>query len=236
MEVFFLSYCYFYWLKGKLLLIFTILVVTIQKKLNQIIFTMKKIVLFLGILFCVQTNAQSSKREEGIVIGVKGGLNMSNFMGDIEDQSMRTSVHLGFLAEIIVSDNFSVQPELLYSGQGSSDNITPGFSRIKLDYITLPVLGKFGLTDNLSFEAGPQLGFLVSAKNKTEEENKKLDKVKSLDFGLSAGLEYELSNGVIFQGRYNLGLTDTGLVEELTGVTNKRASNSVIQFSVGYLF
>ena len=26
---------------------------------------MKKIVLFLGILFCVQTNAQSSKREEG---------------------------------------------------------------------------------------------------------------------------------------------------------------------------
>ncbi|MFY8213907.1 MAG: porin family protein [Flavobacterium sp.] len=193
---------------------------------------MKKIVLFLGILFCVQTNAQSSKREEGIVIGVKGGLNMSNFMGDIKDQSMRTSVHLGLLAEIIVSDNFSVQPELLYSGQGSSDYSKPGFSRIKLDYITLPVLGKFGLTDKLSFEAGPQLGFLVSAKNKTEEENKKLDKVKTLDFDLSAGLEYELSNGVIFQGRYNIGLTDTGL----TGDSNKRASNWVIQFSVGYIF
>lgn len=193
---------------------------------------MKKIVLFLGILFCVQTNAQSSKREEGIVLGVKGGLNMSNFMGDIKDQSMRTSVHLGLLAEIIVSDNFSVQPELLYSGQGSSDKSAPGFRRIKLDYITLPVLGKFGLTDKLSFEAGPQLGFLVSSKYKTDETNNKIEGIKTLDFGLNAGLEYELSNGVIFQGRYNLGLTDTGI----TGDSNKRASNSVIQFSIGYLF
>ena len=194
---------------------------------------MKKIVLFLGILFCVQTNAQSSKREEGIVIGIKGGLNMSNFMGDVEDQGMRTSIHLGLLAEIIVSDNFSVQPELLYSGQGSTyTGSAPGFARTKLDYLTLPVLGKFGLTDKLSFEAGPQLGFLVSAKRKTNTSNDKIEGVKTLDFGLNAGLEYELGSGVIFQGRYNLGLTDTGL----TGDSNKRASNSVIQFSIGYLF
>ena len=194
---------------------------------------MKKIVLFLGILFCVQTNAQSSKREEGIVIGIKGGLNMSNFMGDVEDQGMRTSIHLGLLAEIIVSDNFSVQPELLYSGQGSTyTGSAPGFARTKLDYLTVPVLGKFGLTDKLSFEAGPQLGFLVSAKTKTNTSNDKIEGVKTLDFGLNAGLEYELGSGVIFQGRYNLGLTDTGL----TGDSNKRASNSVIQFSIGYLF
>jgi hypothetical protein len=194
---------------------------------------MKKIILCLGILFCVQTNAQSSKREEGIVIGVKGGLNMSNFMGDVEDQGMRTSIHLGLLAEIIVSDNFSVQPELLYSGQGSTyTGSAPGFARTKLDYLTVPVLGKFGLTDKLSFEAGPQLGFLVSAKRKTNTSNDKIEGVKTLDFGLNAGLEYELGSGVIFQGRYNLGLTDTGL----TGDSNKRASNSVIQFSVGYLF
>jgi hypothetical protein len=197
---------------------------------------MKKIVLFLGILFCVQTNAQSSKREEGIVIGIKGGLNMSSFMGDIKDQSMRTSIHLGLLAEIIVSDKFSVQPELLYSGQGSSDNSVSGFSRYKLDYITLPILGKFGLTDKLSFEAGPQLGLLVSAKNKTDDANAKIDGVKTLDFGLNAGLEYELSSGVIFQGRYNLGLTNVDGSPLITANSNKRASNSVIQFSIGYLF
>jgi hypothetical protein len=161
---------------------------------------------------------------------------MSNFMGDVEDQGMRTSVHLGFLAEIIVSDNFSVQPELLYSGQGSSDKRAAGFRRIKADYITLPILGKFGLTDNLSFEAGPQLGFLVSSKYKTDDTNEKIDNIKTLDFSLNAGLEYELSNGVIFQGRYNIGLTNVDGHPVIAPDSNKRASNSVIQFSVGYLF
>jgi hypothetical protein len=54
-----------------------------------------------------------------------------------------------------------------------------------------------------------------------------------MDFSVAAGLEYELKNGVIFQGRYTLGLTNVGgtLVPE-----NDRAFNTAIQFSVGYLF
>jgi hypothetical protein len=179
-------------------------------------------------------HAQKSKREEGIKLGIKGGLNVSNLMGDVDDVAIRTSVHLGLLAEIIVNDKFSVQPELLYSGQGSTYNgDIPGFSRTKLDYVTLPVLAKFKLVNNLSLEAGPQLGFLVSAKKKTNNSNDKIEGVKTLDFSVGAGLEYELKSGVIFQGRYNLGLTNVGgdLVPD-----NKRASNSVIQASVGYLF
>lgn len=196
---------------------------------------MKKIFTVL-LISCtlLSVHAQKSKREEGIKLGIKGGLNVSNLMGDVEDQGMRTSVHLGLLAEIIVSDNFSVQPELLYSGQGSTyTGSVPGFNRTKLDYVTLPVLAKFKLVNQLSFEAGPQLGILVSAKSKTNNSNDKIDGIKTLDFGLGAGLEYELKNGVIFQGRYNLGLTNIGgdIVPD-----NKRASNSVIQVSVGYLF
>ena len=195
---------------------------------------MKKTIIVLSAIFiCTFVSAQKTKRDEGIKLGVKGGLNISNFMGDIEDQGMRTSVHLGLLAEIIVSDKFSLQPELLYSGEGSTyTGPDPGFARTKLDYLTVPVLGKFGLTDKLSLETGPQLGFLISAKNKTNDLNEKINNLKTIDFGLNAGLNYELNNRVFFQARYNLGLTDTGL----TGVSNKRASNSVIQFSVGCLF
>ncbi|MBS1535606.1 MAG: PorT family protein [Bacteroidetes bacterium] len=196
---------------------------------------MKRIFVVLFVTCSLLTvQAQKSKREEGIKLGIKGGLNASNLMGDVEDQGMRTSIHLGLLAEIIVNDKFSVQPELLYSGQGSTyTGDIPGFSRTKLDYVTLPVLAKFKLVNNLSLEAGPQLGFLVSAKNKTNNSNDKIDGVKTLDFSVGAGLEYELKSGVIFQGRYNLGLTNVGgdLVPD-----NKRASNSVIQVSVGYLF
>lgn len=194
---------------------------------------MKKVFLvFFACCTVLTVHAQKSKREEGIKIGIKGGLNASNLMGDVEDVTLRTGVHLGFLAEIIVTDKFSIQPELLYSAQGATVTSTGG-GRIKLDYITLPVLAKFPLASGLSLEAGPQMGILVSSRYKTNDTNDKIEGVKSIDFSVGAGLEYELKNGVIFQGRYNLGLSNIG--GDLVA-PNKRVSNSVIQISVGYLF
>lgn len=195
---------------------------------------MKKII-FLFIIFSTTiVFSQKSKLDEGIKLGIKGGLNVSNLMGDVEDLDLgiRTSVHIGMLAEIIVSDKFSIQPELLYSGQGATVGSNPGFLRKKLNYITLPVMAKFPVLKGLYLETGPQVGFLISAKDKTNDSNDKIKGIKTIDFGLNAGLNYEFKNGVFIQGRYNLGLTDTGA----TGDANKRASNSVIQFSLGCLF
>ena len=63
------------------------------------------------------------------------------------------------------------------------------------------------------------------------DSNDKIEDTKTIDFGLNAGLNYELNNGVFFQARYNLGLTDVGIAGD-----NNRASNAVIQFSIGKLF
>ncbi|MFN8274138.1 MAG: porin family protein [Flavobacteriaceae bacterium] len=192
---------------------------------------MKRIFVVLFVTCSLLTvHAQKSKREEGIKLGIKGGLNVSNLSGDIKDVAIRTSIHLGLLAEIIVTDKFSIQPELMYSGQGATVTSTGG-GRLKYDYVNLPVLAKFPVANGLSFEAGPQLGFLVSAKYKTNDSNDKIEDTKTLDFGLGGGLEYELKNGVIFQARYNLGLTNINSASD-----NFRVSNNVIQASVGYLF
>lgn len=190
----------------------------------------KSIILVVAVCATSIMSAQKSKLDEGVKLGIKGGLNISSFMGDMDDITIRTSIHAGLVAEFIVSDKFSVQPELLYSGQGASRTDTGG-GRYKFDYITLPVLAKFPIAKSLSLETGPQVGFLISNKYKTNDSNKKVDDIKTIDFGLNAGLNYELKNGVFFQARYNLGLTDTGLAGD-----NKRASNSVIQFSIGKLF
>jgi hypothetical protein len=190
----------------------------------------KTLIVLIAIGIGAFANAQKTKQDEGIKLGIKGGLNVSNLMGDVKDVAIRTSIHAGLVAEIIVNDKFSIQPELLYSGQGASDTSTGG-GRIKLDYITLPVLGKFPIAKNLSLETGPQIGFLVSGKEKTNDSNETIPNTKTIDFGLNAGLNYELNNGVFFQARYNLGLTDIGFYGD-----NKRASNSVIQFSIGKLF
>lgn len=193
----------------------------------------KRFCIILLLLVSAQFFGQKSKKDVGIVFGLKGGLNVSNFSGDITHNSNRTSIHMGLLSEIVVSDNFSLQPELLYSGQGFSGSSTPGFSRSKYDYINIPVLAKIYLTEKLSIEAGPQIGFLVSAKEKTEMDKLTIPNQKTVDFGLNLGLAYDLQNGIFFQTRYNLGLSNVNAGPNENAV---KQTNSVFQFSTGIIF
>ena len=194
---------------------------------------MKKIIIIIMIISYTITNAQKSKKEEGIVFGIKGGLNISNFIGDIKDNTFRTSVHLGIFSEIMVNDRFSIQPEILYSGQGFSGSSEPGFSRSKYNYINIPVLAKIYVADRISVEAGPQIGFLLSAKERTDNDNITIKNQKIVDFGLNLGLAYDLKNGVFFQTRYNLGLSNINSADNTNAV---KYTNSVIQLSVGVHF
>lgn len=72
---------------------------------------MKKLILLVAIaLFTFNVNAQ------GVDFGVKAGANFASIGGDdTDDFGTRTSFHFGVTAGISVSDNFSVQPELVYS-------------------------------------------------------------------------------------------------------------------------
>jgi hypothetical protein len=193
----------------------------------------KEVYIILLLLFSIPFFGQKSKKDEGIVFGMKGGLNISNFIGDIEDNKFRTSIHLGLISEIIISDKVSLQPEILYSGQGYSGKITPGFSRSKYDYLNLPILAKIYLSEKISIETGPQIGFLISAKEKTETDKITIENQNNIDFGLNIGLAYELNSGVFFQTRYNLGLSN---VNQSNSSDALRYSNSVIQFSTGIIF
>ena len=54
--------------------------------------------------------------------GVKGGVNFANYTGgDISGVDFKTitSYHMGAVMELKVFENFAIQPELLYSTQGS---------------------------------------------------------------------------------------------------------------------
>lgn len=178
-------------------------------------------------------NAQSSKREEGIKFGVKAGINASNFAGDLQNNKMRNGLHIGFVSEIIVSDQFSIQPELLYSAQGYK-NETPGsFSKSKFDYINLPILVKYYAVDKLSIEAGPQVGFLLNSVNRSNNGNTDINDQSTVDFGIDLGLGYELPSGVFFQGRYNLGITNANNAANADAF---KYTNSVFQLSIGVLF
>ncbi|MEL0644823.1 porin family protein [Olleya sp. Ti.3.14] len=189
---------------------------------------------------------------QDINFGAKAGVNFATVGGDIEDVDARTSFHVGAVAEIMISDKFSVQPELMYSSQGFgseySDEIlgtTVNYEEtLKLDYINLPVMAKYYVTEGLSIEAGPQIGFLMSADyefeasaggdSESESEDAK-DDFKSIDFGFGAGIGYKLDNGLNFSARYTLGLANIAEDAE-EGESDFSIQNNVFQVSVGFFF
>ncbi len=76
---------------------------------------MKKLFLFAAIAVFGFTSVNAQE----VTFGAKAGLNLASVSGDNTDEiDGRTAFHVGAIAEIAISDVFSVQPELLYSAQG----------------------------------------------------------------------------------------------------------------------
>ncbi len=168
---------------------------------------------------------------QDIKFGVKAGLNLSTLQPELTES--RTSFHLGAVAEIQLSDVFSIQPELLYSAQGAKDQDDSDNNEIfRVDYLTLPVLAKYYLIDGLSVEGGPQVGFLLSSEGEDNGETADLkDVTKGLDIGLAFGLGYKMDNGLNFGLRYFLG-SDVNDIDE----DSEEFKNRVFQLSIGYFF
>lgn len=186
---------------------------------------MKKLLLSAAAVmaFSFATQAQEVK------FGAKAGLNIADFGGDAETSGSRTGLHIGGVAEIKLTETFSVQPELVYSMQGAKEEFAGVEADLKFDYLNIPIMAKYYLMEGLSIEAGPQVGFLMSAK--AEDEDIK-DGYKSIDFALNGGVAYDLPMGVFFQARYSAGLSD---INDTEGVDAK-ITNNVISLSVGYKF
>ncbi len=204
---------------------------------------MKKFLFLMVVLMgiTISSNAQTK-------FGVKAALNISNFSGDdFDDLDSRTAPAFGVFAQIGINDKLTFQPELLYSMQGAKSSYSEsGYEsedKIKVDYLQIPLLMKYYVIEGLSINAGPQIGFLLSAKDDWEynyggeseegEEDIK-DYFKSMDLALALGLGYELESGLGFDFRYNLGLSN--VVEEDEMGMDAEGTSSVIQFAVSFTF
>jgi opacity protein-like surface antigen len=176
---------------------------------------MKNLFLAVSLLFLGVTVANA----QGLKFGAKIGANFYNLNGEGPNGDNLTSFHVGALVEVNVLENFSVQPELLYSSQGTDYQN----EKLKLEYVALPVLAKFYLiTDKLSLEAGPQFSFLINDDVKGQFD------AKTFDFAAVGGLGYNLTSFLFVQARYVVGLTDTSKDASVT--------NRVFQLSAGLRF
>lgn len=207
---------------------------------------MKKVVLSaIAVMVFGFANAQEVK------YGLKGGLNLSNFSGDTEDVNLKSKAgfNIGGFVEIKLSDKYAIQPELLYSTQGSKvkgefvqidDVLYRGNVCFNLSYINVPVMFKYYVVDKFNVEAGPQIGFLASAKTKTTIDgyngSNELDAkeiFKSIDFGLNLGVGCDFTENIFASARYNLGLAN---IAKTDAGDDSKIHNSVFSLSVGYKF
>ncbi|MDN3672166.1 porin family protein [Flavobacterium branchiarum] len=192
---------------------------------------MKKITLsIIAVLAFGFANAQETK------FGVKGGLNVTNFAGgNYYDAKSLVGFHVGGFAEIKIIKRLAIQPELLFSTQGAKMKF-PGESDFnsKLNYLNVPVLAKFFVTKEFTVEAGPQIGFLLSAKQ--DGENAK-DLYKTTDLGFNFGAGYSFTENVFVNIRYTVGVSNVGdyNVEDLEDYYDS-PKNSVLALSLGYKF
>ena len=205
---------------------------------------MKKVFLGAAIAMSSLTFAQQ--------FGVKGGMNVSSLSDDatLSDQESKIGFNAGVFVNAPLAENFSIQPEVLYNDLGSKvtrsteilgNTYSADYSR-NLGYISVPVMFQYNATPGFYLEAGPQFGFLVSAKDKFKNSTNgstdnativALDKdnFNTFDFGIGLGAGYYFTPNLGLTARYTAGLSDT-----ITDNPGDSVKNNVFQVGLAYKF
>jgi opacity protein-like surface antigen len=188
---------------------------------------MKKIILSIAAVMAFGfANAQDVK------YGAKAGLNMSNYSGDAEGTSSKIGFQIGAFAEYGISDKISIQPELLFSNLGAKADFEGTEVTMNQNYLIIPVMAKYAITDAFSLEAGPQIGFLMSAKWKAAGESVDAkDAYNSTDFGFNIGAGYDVAENINIGLRYSMGLSNI-----IKDSGDSKTQNSNIGLTLGYKF
>lgn len=192
---------------------------------------MKKVI----IVFAIACLPLLGANAQGVGIGLKGGLNFAN--QDIatvpQDISARTGFHVGAYAHINIIGGFGIQPEVLYSSQGSEwvDNAGVGFDiENKFQYLNIPLLLRFNIA-MFNLHLGPQFGILTTAKSDVNGVTTDIkDQFKSGDFSVAAGVGVNLPFNLNATVRYVAGLSDIGDEPDTIG----EVKNATLQISLGY--
>lgn len=199
---------------------------------------MKKTLFILMLSFFALSGLQAQK----LSIGVKGGLNMTSISTEesIADNAAKAGMHIGAFVELKLLKVIALQPELLFSMQGTASEIDGiGDVKINTNYVNMPIMLKFYLIPGLiNIELGPQFGFLLSA-NYSDDVNDILGDpktaFKNADLSGCFGLGVDISK-LQLSARYNLGLSDINDISGVSGVQSFVQRNQVFQFSLGYKF
>ena len=158
--------------------------------------------------------------QASVSLGIKAGANFANT--NISGSESITALHAGAFGQFKFA-NLGIQPELLFSKQGSSFS---GGGEVNLDYVNIPVMVKFFLPLGLNLQAGPQFGVLLNAED--EDGFDISNGLKNSDLSAALGAGWDAPFGLQFTARYVFGLSD---IDDGLGT---EVRNRTFQLSIGY--
>lgn len=184
--------------------------------------------------------------------GFKAGVNLANitYKGDRVDHLNRDIMvahHFGSFVELKLTDIISLQPEVIFSKQGTltkvegeNGNDSSLEYSTKFDYLNFPITGKVYLEEGFSFEAGPQIGVLLGYEDKYKytsgdikiERTSGTEKVNKVDVAANTGVAYKFPFGLSLFTRYSFGLKN--IFKDFP--EGNTATHGVLLLSVGYSF
>ncbi len=172
---------------------------------------------------------------QGIKLGVKVGANLTDVSGVSFKDGFKYGYHAGFFSELMLTKKFGIQPEVLFSetnlragdSLGSLYNgiAITDIAKIKLQYISIPILLDYKPIPFLTLQAGPQFGILMN-QTKPLSANAK-DAFKKGDLSLLLGAQLNVFKFRVY-ARYAVGLSD------INDFDNKEKWNSqTVQLGLG---
>jgi hypothetical protein len=168
-------------------------------------------------------------------LGVKAGANIVKVDGKSFKEEFRYGYNLGGFAEIGLSPKFSFQPEVMFNQYSTSldsnyksiyeNVIASNQSKVKLNYLSIPLLLDYKFLGPLHLQVGPQFSVLMS-QDKNFLQNGK-EAFKNGDFSMVAGAQLKLAQ-LRVTGRYIIGLSNINDIDN-----QDKWKSQVIQLSLG---
>jgi hypothetical protein len=175
-------------------------------------------------LLAVPVMAQRSSRSG---IGLKVGAQLANTRSAAFTYEPITGAVLGGYMPIWVANRFEVQPELLFSMQGSAFTPSEGNRQATyLFYAQVPLSAKLYVSNALNLQTGIQAGWMVTA---LQDGNPVKERYKPMDIGFNMGLGLDLIGGTDLTVRYYSGMTPVLMNDGLIYPTNR-----TLQLTAGY--
>jgi hypothetical protein len=197
------------------------------------------IILLLAFTLCI-SRAQA---QENVSIGPLVGLSIANLRGDITGTNWKPGLTVGGFYNYSSRSGFGFSGQLLFTQMGAQTNNKT--NAITLNYIQAPLLatfffGRYGSALRPKIFLGPNLNFLVSARDKNGnningDPNNRVYNPFDLGVTFGGGLNYRLHDKVWlnFDARYGVGLLDITRIDNFNIKNNNWGINVGLSFPLG---